>query len=90
MAHVETAIDLVIHARRVHEGVIADPRRFGPIAADLVRQARRSGPPEALALALRALAWLQRAQFAAVGAKKLLDEAAGAAGTGSTTFSPRC
>ena len=79
MAQVETAIDLVIHARRVHEGVIADPRRFGPIAADLVRQARRSGPPEALALALRALAWQQRAQFAAAGAKRLLDEAAGVA-----------
>jgi tetratricopeptide (TPR) repeat protein len=59
--------------------VIADPRRFGPVAADLVRQARRSGPPEALALALRALAWLQRAQFAATDAKVLLDEAAAVA-----------
>ena len=65
MVDIETPVDLVIQARRVHEGVIADPRRFGPIAADLVRQARRSGPPEALALALRAQAWLQRAQFAA-------------------------
>jgi tetratricopeptide (TPR) repeat protein len=79
LAEIETPVDLVIHARRVHEGVIADPRRFGPIAADLVRQARRSGPPEALALALRAQAWLQRAQFAAAGAKRLLDEAAGVA-----------
>jgi tetratricopeptide (TPR) repeat protein len=59
--------------------VIADPRRFGPLAADLVRQARRSGPPEALALALRAQAWLQRAQFEATGAKRLLDEAAAVA-----------
>ena len=54
----ETATDLVIHARRVHDGAVADPRRFGPIAADLVRQTRRSGPPEALALALRAAAWV--------------------------------
>ena len=75
MAEVEAPGDLVIHARRVHEGVIADPRRFGPLAADLVKHARRSGPPEALALALRAQAWLQRAQFAAAGAKRLLDEA---------------
>jgi tetratricopeptide (TPR) repeat protein len=49
------------------------------MAADLVRQARRSGPPEALALALRALAWLQRAQLAATDAKRLLDEAAAVA-----------
>jgi tetratricopeptide (TPR) repeat protein len=56
--------------------VIADPRRYGPIAVDLVRAARRSGPPEALALALRALAWQRRALFAAREAKRLLDEAA--------------
>jgi tetratricopeptide (TPR) repeat protein len=49
------------------------------MAVDLVRQTRRSGPPEALALALRAQAWLQRAQFAAPGAKRLLDEAAAVA-----------
>jgi tetratricopeptide (TPR) repeat protein len=47
--------------------------------ADLVRRTRRSGPPEALALALRAQAWMQRAQFAAAEAKKLLDEAAAVA-----------
>jgi tetratricopeptide (TPR) repeat protein len=79
LVEVETSTDLVIHARRVHEGVIADPRRFGPIAADLVRTARRSGPPEALALALRALGWAERARLAAAPAKKLLDEAAGIA-----------
>jgi tetratricopeptide (TPR) repeat protein len=72
----ESAIDLVIHARRVHEGVLSDPRRYGPIAAELVTHARRSGPPEALALALRAQAWLHRAQFAPAGAKRLLNEAA--------------
>lgn len=69
----------MIHARRLHESVIADPQRFGGIAADLVRQARRSGPPAALALALRAQAWALRAQFAAAEAKRLLDEAAAVA-----------
>lgn len=69
----------MIHARRVHEGVIADPRRWEPVAADLVRTARRTGPPEALALALRALGWAERAKLALVPAKKLLDEAAGIA-----------
>jgi tetratricopeptide (TPR) repeat protein len=75
----ESAIDLVIHARRVHEGVLSDPRRYGPIAAELVTHTRRSGPPEALALALRAQAWLHRAQFAPAGAKRLLNEAAAVA-----------
>ena len=72
----ETAADPVIHARRVHDGAVADPRRYGPIAADLVRQTRRAGPPEALAIALRAAAWVQRAQFSAAEARRLLDEAA--------------
>jgi tetratricopeptide (TPR) repeat protein len=75
LVELETPADLVIHARRIHEGVIADPRRFGPDAADLVRRLRRSGPPEALALALRALAWAERARLAAASAKRLLDEA---------------
>ncbi|MEV6492156.1 hypothetical protein AB0M20_26575, partial [Actinoplanes sp. NPDC051633] len=76
MAVVEAPADLLIHARRVYEGAITDPHRFEPIAADLVRRARRSGPPEALAVALRALARARRAQFAAAEAKGLLDEAA--------------
>ncbi|MEV7628148.1 CHAT domain-containing protein [Actinoplanes sp. NPDC089786] len=41
-----------------------------------MRRARRSGPPAALALALRAQAWGHRALFAAAEAKRLLDEAA--------------
>ena len=45
------------------------------MAAELVRQTRRTGPPEALAIALRAAAWVQRARFAAGEAKRLLDEA---------------
>ena len=66
----ETPADLVIHARRVHERVIADPLGTAAVAADLVRQARRSGPPEALALALRALAWAERARWAAATDRK--------------------
>ncbi|WP_189081106.1 CHAT domain-containing protein [Mangrovihabitans endophyticus] len=58
---------------------MSDPQRFGPVAADLVRLARRAGPPEALAVALRAVAWAQRAQFNAAEAKRLLDEAAAVA-----------
>lgn len=58
---------------------MADPRQFGPAVADLVRRTRRSGPPEALALALRAQAWMRRAQFAPADAKPLLDEAAAVA-----------
>jgi tetratricopeptide (TPR) repeat protein len=75
----ETPADLVIHARRIHDGAVADPHRFGPVAADLVRRTRRSGPPEALAVALRALAFARRAQFAAAEARRLLDEAAAVA-----------
>lgn len=55
---------------------MADPRRFGPVAADLVRRARQAGQPAALALALRALAWSERARLADAAAKNLLDEAA--------------
>ncbi|MFG1604409.1 CHAT domain-containing protein [Actinoplanes sp. NPDC049265] len=71
----------MIHARRVHEEIVSDPRRYEPVATDLVRRARRSGPPEALALALRAQAWGRRARFAAAEAKRLLDEAATVART---------
>jgi len=66
----------VIHAKRVYEGVVADPQRFGPVAAELVQRARQAGNPEFLARALRALAWARRAQHAAAEAKPLLDQAA--------------
>jgi CHAT domain-containing protein/tetratricopeptide (TPR) repeat protein len=65
----------VIHARRVHEQVLADPQRFGPAAADLIVRARRARDPEALIVALRAYAWAQRSLLAEVEAKRLLDEA---------------
>jgi len=56
--------------------VVADPRRFHTVAAELVGQARHAGHPEALVLALRALAWAERARLADADAKRLLDEAA--------------
>jgi tetratricopeptide (TPR) repeat protein len=55
---------------------VADPRRFGPLAEDLVRRARQARDPEALVLSLRAYAWAERARLADVAAKRLLDEAA--------------
>lgn len=77
LADVDTAVDLVVHARRVYEAVVADPRRFRPVAAALVRRVRRGdGPAEALVLAIRALAWAERARLADGEAKRLLDEAA--------------
>ncbi|MGE5293044.1 MAG: CHAT domain-containing protein [Micromonosporaceae bacterium] len=53
----------------------ADPARFRPVAERLVAQARRAGQPEALALALRALAWAERARLDDRSAIRLLDEA---------------
>ncbi|HEX6074922.1 MAG TPA: CHAT domain-containing protein [Micromonosporaceae bacterium] len=55
---------------------MADPQRFAPVAAGLVQRARQAGNPEALVLALRAMAWAQRARLAAADAKRLLDQAA--------------
>jgi tetratricopeptide (TPR) repeat protein len=66
----------VIHARRIHEDVLADPQRHGPAAADLIVRARHAHNPEALVLALRAYAWAQRCRFLDIEAKRLLDEAA--------------
>jgi CHAT domain-containing protein/tetratricopeptide (TPR) repeat protein len=65
----------VIQARQTYVDVAADPDRFRPAAEALVAQARRAGQPEALALALRALAWAERAQLDVRSAIRLLDEA---------------
>ncbi len=53
----------------------ADPDRFRPAAQALVAEARRMRQPEALALALRALAWAERARLGDLSAIGLLDEA---------------
>ncbi len=66
---------LVIRARRAHQDVAANPDRFRPVAEALVAEARQAGPPEALALALRALAWAERARLNDSAAILLLDEA---------------
>jgi hypothetical protein len=71
----EHAADLVIRARRAHDDVIADPDKYRPAAEDLVAEARRARQPEALALALRALAWAERARLNDRGAILLLGEA---------------
>ncbi len=54
---------------------MADPQRYGPEAAELIVRARRTRDAEALVVALRAYAWVQRWRFAEVEAKRLLDEA---------------
>jgi tetratricopeptide (TPR) repeat protein len=67
--------DLLIRARQAHDDVAADPDRFRPAAEALVTEARRARQPEALALALRAMAWAQRARLDDRSAIRLLDEA---------------
>jgi len=55
--------------------VAADPDRFRPAVQALVSEARRARQPEAVALALRALAWSERARLDDRSAIRLLDEA---------------
>jgi tetratricopeptide (TPR) repeat protein len=71
----EPPVDLVIRARRAHRDVAANPGRFRPVAEALVAEARQARQPEALALALRALAWAERAMLNDTSAILLLDEA---------------
>ena len=65
---------LVIRAQRAYLDVAADPDRFRPDAEALLAEARRTGHPEALALALRAVAWAERARLDDHSAIRLLDE----------------
>ena len=75
MTKTEPPDELVIRARRAHDEVVADPDRFRPAAQALVVEARRARQPEALALALRAVAWAERARLDDRSAIRLLDEA---------------
>lgn len=68
--------DLLIRAVAADEGVLGDPRRFGPVAAAVAAAARGAGATEALVVALRAMAWCERHQLANTRALVLLDEAA--------------
>ena len=71
----EATDGLVIRARQAHDDVAADPDRFRPVAQTLVTEARRAREPEALALALRALARAEHARQDNRPALRLLDEA---------------
>ncbi len=75
MTSTEPPGDLVIRARRAHDGVAVDPDRFRAAAEAVLAEARRAREPEALALALRAVAWAERARLDDRSAIRLLDEA---------------
>jgi tetratricopeptide (TPR) repeat protein len=75
LTRTEPAGDLVIRARRAYDDVAADPGRFRHAAQALVAEARQARQPEAIALALRALAWAERARLDDRSAIRLLDEA---------------
>src|SRR6266700_1739691 len=66
---------LVIRAIRAHEDVAANPDLFRPVAEALVAEARQARQPEALALALRALALAEQSRLNDAAAIALLDEA---------------
>jgi tetratricopeptide (TPR) repeat protein len=71
----ESPDGLLIQARQVFADVAADPDRFRPVAEGLVAEARQARQPEALATALRALAWAERLRLNDRLAIRLLDEA---------------
>ncbi len=75
MTWTESPDALVIRARRVFDDVAADPVRFRPAAEALIAEARRADQPEALARALRALAWAERLLLNDRLALRLLNEA---------------
>ncbi len=75
MTWTEPPNDLVIRARQVYDAVAGDPDRFRSAAEALVAEARQVRQPEALALALRALAWAERLRLHDRSAIRLLDEA---------------
>lgn len=66
---------LLIQATAAYDGVVGDPRRYGPAAARAVAQAREADEPEPLVVGLRALAWHERSRSNHAQAKALLDEA---------------
>lgn len=69
-------LDLLERAAAAFRGVVTDPGHFGDEASAVLAEARRTGDPEALVVALRAKAWAERARLADGRAKELLDEAA--------------
>ena len=75
LTNTESPDGLLIRARRAYEEVVADPDRFRPAVEALVAEVRRVRRPEALALALRAMAWAERLRLDDRAAIRLLDEA---------------
>ena len=68
---------LLTRAEAAYQAAVADPARAGPVAEDLVAEARRAGDVEAEVVALRAQAWCAaRAQLAEERARRLLNRAA--------------
>ncbi len=65
----------MIRAARAHQDVAANPEEFRPVAEALVAEARQARQPEALALALRALALAEQSRLNDAAAIVLLDEA---------------
>ncbi len=76
LADAPTREALLSSATQLYRDVVADPKTFGPAATTIVQQSRAAGHPEALVLALRAQAWVERANLGIERAKKLLDDAA--------------
>jgi CHAT domain-containing protein/tetratricopeptide (TPR) repeat protein len=75
MTRTEPPDELLIRARQAHDDVAADPDRFRPAVEGLIAEARQASQPEALALALRAMARAERARRDDRRAIRLLDEA---------------
>src|ERR1041384_7854809 len=75
LTELDPSADLVIHARHIHQQVLADPQRFASAAADVVSRARSTRNDEALVVGLCAAAWAERSRLADGVAKRLLDEA---------------
>jgi tetratricopeptide (TPR) repeat protein len=67
---------LLIQAIAAHDGVVGDPQRYGPVAAEVAAAARAAGDVEALVVALRGVAWFERSRLENRRALRLLDEAA--------------
>ena len=67
--------DLLIRVKAAYRGAISDPEAFRTQAAELVREARQSGDPEAVCLSLRASGWAERYALEHRQALRLLDEA---------------
>lgn len=67
---------LLIRALAAHEAVVADPVGSGAAARAVLLDAQQAGSSEALVVALRAVAWLERSQLENLRALGLLRDAA--------------